>query len=189
MDKNLPKLCQNPDIPCIFDNFGQVFVFCRLFNKNLLKWFLLMICKEHILNRSTKRFGRNHPTLCFWLRRGWKMLNTKQLLYQADKNSHRSCSTKIVLKNSAIFTRKYLCWSLSRKVAAIQAFIKMRFQHKCFAVPKFLRKPILKNFCVQLLLNWIYEVIVWNFVSEKVFSKWSWLCNNTKIPVVFKPEF
>ena len=58
-----------------------------------------------------------------------------------------------VLKNSAIFTRKYLCWGLSHKVVGIQAFIKMRFQHRCFAVSKFLRKPILKNFCVQLLLK------------------------------------
>ena len=30
---------------------------------------------------------------------------------------------------------------------------------------KFLRAPILKNICIQLLLNWLYKVIVWNFVS------------------------
>ena len=25
--------------------FGQVFVFCRLINKNVLEWFLLIMCK------------------------------------------------------------------------------------------------------------------------------------------------
>ena len=113
MDKNLPKLCQNPDIrtnsPCCFGNFGQVFVFCRLFNKNLLKWFLLMISKEYILNRFTKRFGRNHPTLCFWLRRGWKMLNTEQLLYQADKNSHRRCSRKKLFLKIPQYSQENTC--------------------------------------------------------------------------------
>ena len=32
--------------------FGQVFVFCRLINKNVLEWFLLM-CQEHTLTKST----------------------------------------------------------------------------------------------------------------------------------------
>ena len=27
--------------------FGQVFVLCWLINKNVLEWFLLIICKEH----------------------------------------------------------------------------------------------------------------------------------------------
>ena len=42
--------------------FGQVFVFCRLINKNVLEWFILIMCKEHILSRSTN-LSRNHPTL------------------------------------------------------------------------------------------------------------------------------
>ena len=29
--------------------FGQGFVFCRLINKNVLEWFLLIICKERTL--------------------------------------------------------------------------------------------------------------------------------------------
>ena len=35
----------------------------------MLEWFLLKICKERILSRYTKVFGRNLPTLYFWLRR------------------------------------------------------------------------------------------------------------------------
>ena len=32
--------------------FGQIFVFCELMNRNVLKWFLLM-CKEHTPSRCT----------------------------------------------------------------------------------------------------------------------------------------
>ena len=45
--------------------FGQVFIFCRLINKNVLECFLLIMCKEHTLTRSTNLLSRNHPTLCF----------------------------------------------------------------------------------------------------------------------------
>ena len=130
-----------------------------------------------------KPFNRNHPTLCFWLRReGRQMPNTKQLLYQTDKKSHRRYSIKsAVLRDFAIFTKKYLCWSL---------FIIKRLQHRCFTVniAKFLRIPILNKICVRLLLNWLYEVIVWGFVSGQSLSKPSWLSNITKIPAAFKSE-
>ena len=58
--------------------FGQVLVFCELINKNVLGWFLLIMCKEHTLRRSTNLLrSRNHPTLCLWLRReGPQMSNT-----------------------------------------------------------------------------------------------------------------
>ena len=46
--------------------FGQAFVFCRLINKKVLKCFLLIMCKEHTLSRSTK--FRTHSTSRFWLR-------------------------------------------------------------------------------------------------------------------------
>ena len=47
------------------------------------------------------------------------------------------------------------------------------------AYAKFLRTPTLKNICVWLLLNWLYGVIVWNFVSGS-HLKPSWLSNITK---------
>ena len=47
---------------------------------------------------------------------------------------------------------------------------------------KFLRTLILKNICVGLLLNWLYEVIVWNLISASHLKPFS------KIPVSFKPE-
>ena len=46
--------------------FGQAFVFwCKLISKNVLEWFLLIMCKEHTLNISANFPSNNHPTLCF----------------------------------------------------------------------------------------------------------------------------
>ena len=63
---------------------------------------------------------------------------------QIYKRSHRRCRIKSVLKNFAIFTGKYLCWSLfTMKLPSLQAcnFTKKRLQHGCFPVniAKFLR--------------------------------------------------
>ena len=62
--------------------FEQGFVFCRLINKNVLEWFLLIIiCKEHTLSTYTNLLCRNHPTLCFLIKReDRQMFNTYQLL-------------------------------------------------------------------------------------------------------------
>ena len=128
--------------------FEQVFALSMLIKKNVLEWFLLIICKEHTLLKSTNLFSRNHPTLCFFLREACQIPNTEQLLYQTDKSSHRRCPIKeVVLQNFAIFSGKHLCWSLFFN------FIKKRLQHRCFTVAKFLRTPILKNIYVRLLLN------------------------------------
>ena len=48
--------------------FGQIFVFCWLINKNMLEWFLLIMCKGYTLERFTNVLSRNHPTLHFLLR-------------------------------------------------------------------------------------------------------------------------
>ena len=45
--------------------FGRVFAFCRLIKKNVLEWFLLVICVNNILCVDLQSFSRNHPTLCF----------------------------------------------------------------------------------------------------------------------------
>ena len=88
--------------------FGQVIVFCRLINKNLLEWFLLIYVKNIVKPRSTNLFGRNHPTMRFWLtREGRNMPITGQVtllkhgvIIRTDKSSHRrfsirkSCSQK-----------------------------------------------------------------------------------------------
>ena len=124
--------------------FEQVFLFWRLINKNVFEWFLLITCKEHTLNRSTARFSRNHPKLCFWLGRKCRQTPSReQLLHQTDKNSHRRCSMKkAVLKNLAIFTGKYLCWNPFLVKAC--NFIKKRLQSRYFPIyiAKFLKVGI-----------------------------------------------
>ena len=80
------------------------------------------------------------------------------------RNSHWRCSVKKgVLKNLVNFIGKHLvvAWnyegSLFNKVAANQTcnFTKIRLQHRCFPVKfvKFLRTPVLKNICQQMLLQ------------------------------------
>ena len=85
------------------------------------------------------------------------------------------------------------CWTvnlLNQKRQLPEVFYKNAVL-KYFAIfmgkyqGKSLRTPILKNICVRLLLNWLYEVIVWNFVSGS-HLKLSRLSNITKIPVAFK---
>ena len=51
--------CQNPDIIAL----------AAIFYLNVLEWFLLIMCNEHTLSRSTNLLSSNHLTLCFWLRR------------------------------------------------------------------------------------------------------------------------
>ena len=49
--------CQNPDIIAL----------AAIFYLNVLEWFLLIMCNEHTLSRSTNLLSSNHLTLCFWL--------------------------------------------------------------------------------------------------------------------------
>ena len=99
---------------------------------------------------------------------------------------------KVVHKNFAIFTGKHLCWSLF--FIKLQAFrlvtsLKRDSSKGVLPMQNSWETPILKNTCVWLLLNWLYKMVVWNFVSGQSLSKPSWRSNMTKIPVAFKPDF
>ena len=86
--------------------FGQVFVFCRLIDKNILKW---MASTNNITysEQIYKPFTRNHPTLCFWLRRlRCSMLNS--YFMKLPKQPSEVFCKDAVLKNVAIFTGKNL---------------------------------------------------------------------------------
>ena len=88
------------------------------------------------------------------------MPNAEQFVYQTEKSSrHQSFSIKTLLLKILQYSRENTC-------------------------VKFLRTPILKNICVWLLLNWLHEVIFWDFVSGS-HLKTSWLSNITIIPVNF----
>ena len=72
------------------------------------------------------------------------------------RSSHWRCSAKGVLNNFANSTGKHLCWSLFLiKFQDAPNFIKKRLQHRRFPVKfgKFLRVPIIKKICEQLLLS------------------------------------
>ena len=82
---NGQKPVQNPNIrtnsplllmPNCF-TLDKFLFFCSLINKKVLKYFLVIICREHTLARSTNFLSRNHLELCFWLRRVRKIPNTE----------------------------------------------------------------------------------------------------------------
>ena len=71
-----------------------------------------------------------------------------------------------VLKNFAMFTGKYLCWSLFfNKYAGLKAcnFFKKILQHKFFSVKfaKFLRTPFFKEHVQWLLLEISHELFLY----------------------------
>ena len=138
--------------------FGQVFVFCRLINKNVLEWFLQIIF--HTLNRSANFFSRNDLTLCFWLRREGQ----QYLILNSYFTKLKKQPPEVFYKNAVLSFFQYSQGNTS---------------------VKFLRITILKNICRWLLLNWLYKVTVWNFVSLSDLKP-SQLSNITKIPVAFK---
>ena len=49
--------------------FGQVFVFFRLINKKMLEWFLLILCKEHTLTRSTNLVSTKPCDIMFLIKK------------------------------------------------------------------------------------------------------------------------
>ena len=102
--------CQNPekiDFATML-YFEKVFVFCRLTNKSVLEWFLLIMCKKHTLSRGTNLFGRN--TFFVFDQEEKISKCTEQILYQTETSIHWRCSIKnVVRKNFAIFTVKHLC--------------------------------------------------------------------------------
>ena len=119
--------------------------------------------KKHNLWRSSNIFSRKHPTFCFWLRREGR---------------------QIAQYRPAILSN----WQKQPlEVLQTHNFIKKRLQLRCFPVVKFLRRSILKNICIRLLLNWLYErymeLCFWTVVFKP-----SWPCNIIKIPVAFKSE-
>ena len=85
------------------------------------------------------------------------MPNAEQFLYQTEKSIHRRFPIK----------------TMSLKISQYS-------QENTYV--KFLKTPIFKNIYVRLFLNWLYEVIIWKFVSGP-HLKPSWLGNITKIPV------
>ena len=71
--------------------FGQVFVFCELINRNVYKWFPLMMYREHTLSRFINLLNRNHPALCFWWIRGGQQI-PNIISFMIRSNCPESCN-------------------------------------------------------------------------------------------------
>ena len=94
--------------------FGQVFVFCRLINKNVLKWYLLM-CKEHTVSRHTN-LNRNHPALCFYPTLSFFNLRSVCLEFFQAVTSETECAK---LRASRAFVHRLpKCLTCSRAFAS-----------------------------------------------------------------------
>ena len=106
---------------------------------------------------------------CFSIKESKAVLELIQHVYCIlifFRSSHQRCSVKkAVHKNFAIFTRKHLCWSFF--LMKLQAYRKQRLQHRCFPVinTKFLRTPLLKDICKQLLMKF-YLVLLLQFLED-----------------------
>ena len=94
--KAVKMLLEQIALTAMFFTLGKSF-FWRSINNNALEWFLLIICTERTPTRYIILLGRNHPKLCFWLRRECRQTcSTEQFLHRANKNSHkRKAVTKI----------------------------------------------------------------------------------------------
>ena len=125
-----------------------------------------------------------------WSRKRVRMVSTSNITY--SEQIYRST-----------FFHKYhhtLCFWLRREARQMPNTEELLYQTKNKQPPKVFYKnvvlknfamftgtPILKNICVRLQRNWLFERIVWNFVSGSHLEPF-WLSNITKILVTFKPE-
>ena len=103
MDKNLSELIKilvsgQVALSAMF-HCEPVFVFWRLINKDVLKWFLLVICKEQTLSRLTNLLSRNHPTFCFLIKKSGSADAQYWTAISLNWQKHQ-------------FTGKHLCWIL-----------------------------------------------------------------------------
>ena len=136
----LSKVWYQKNSPCCSVLLWTSFCFLQVSQQKLVG----MVSTSNIAYSEqiyTNLFSGNHPILCFWLRReGRQMPNTEQLLYQTEKSSHQRFFIKTLFLKILQYSWENTCVKCSRT-------------------------PVLKNICAQLFLNWLFEVIVWNFVS------------------------
>ena len=118
--------------------FKQDFGFCKLINKNVLKWFLIKICKVIFKKRCTNLLAENIPHCVFDYEKKGAL---QQLPYETDKSSHRKCSLKKLFSKILQYSQENICVGVSFFIK-FQTFkaatFKKSLQHRCFSVAKFL---------------------------------------------------
>ena len=116
-------------------------------------------------------FSRNHPALCFSLRRdGWQMPNNSyiiKLTKTAGGVLQKDCSQKY--RN--IYKKTLMLESLFHKVTDLQTcnFIKKRLQHRCFLLRNSSKTLLLNIICVELwtdFTKWLFVVLFQNHLTQ-----------------------
>ena len=134
--------------------FYESFVYSSFSNIiNSIKWKKYYVVSCSNLKTVSKSFlSDHHFHLLIFYRKGH---NLRKQFYMVLKQPLVVFNKRAVLKNFAIFTGKRKSWSLYLiKLQVWRASKKKRLQYRCFLVniARFLRIPILKNICEQLLL-------------------------------------
>ena len=120
--------------------FGQVFVFCMLINKDVLEWFLLIMCREHTLDRYSKLLSRKRTTFCFLLRRNKVDRFPVLIKFMIRSNCRESYNKFLLLLLSYSFN---LLTEVSVQNSSGQSLLKAYFRKK---QPSILRKNELSIF-------------------------------------------
>ena len=153
-------------------HLGQIFVFWRLINKNALKWFLLVICEEHALRRSTNRLGETTPHCVFWLRReGQQMSNAEQHFQKQSLEVFFSKSCSQIFLN---IHRKHLCWiPFLMKLSTFrpETLLERDSNIGVFRLQNFVRTPFLKNSSELNLGNNCLEICFWTVAFKTILAQ------------------
>ena len=154
MNKNLSKsvkilILKEIALQC----FTLFFLFWRLINKNVLEWFLLITCKEHTLTRSTTHFILVETDAQYWT----------VTSSNCQKQPLEVFYKKALLTNFATFTGKHLHWSLF--LIKLPAFRPVTLLERDSNTIVFLFRNFKENLIWRMILNWLYEVIVWNVIA------------------------
>ena len=133
---------------------------------------------KNILKRRTiSVFSRNHPALCFSLKRdGWQRPNNSyviKLTKTAGGVLQRDCSQKY--RN--IYRKTLMLESLFHKVTDLQTcdFIRKRLQHRCFLLRNFSKTLLLNIICVELwtdFTKWLFVVLFQNHSDSVILQKY-----------------
>ena len=169
--------------------FGQVFVFCRLINQNMLKCFLLIILTEHTL-RILYKFLDSY------------FFNLRRCLLKIFPDSHfwnyiEEKSVRPVLLNMSLVLVLTTCANGLADSFSCKYYVMFIITNLIeWRMGKITLNHFVGNncpeFCNRFLDSFVFKLTlgcdVWNFVSRQLLSKPSWLSNITKKSATSKPE-
>ena len=121
---------------------------------------LLVICKKHIKTGSTNLFSRNHPKLCFWLRR--ESLNSYHT--EMTKAATGGVLWKKLFSKIWQYLQEKACAGVSDLGDPKVADLQHRLQHRFLPVAKFLQNIFWRTFVYVYgcfwpdITKWLFEI-------------------------------